>query len=287
MGAGAGLALQCLQCFIRAIQLLCAAVVLGIYSCFLATLYRHNLGISRSLRAVEGISGAAVLHALLGLLLPCCLAGPRLASFAAIALDVCFVAAFVYVAVENRDGASSCWGTVTTVFGPADADAGNPALPSSHTTCRLETTVLIVSIIAIFFSVFSALLELALVRHRRKERRFGPSPANNYTSGYGSQRGRFPLFGRGRKNRQQQQQQQQAAAAAAAVDPNGLPAHTHPDQVRDGYATGRTRVDGAGGDKYEMGANHNAGVITGTTGVEPARYPPANYRYGDGVCDRV
>ena len=42
-------------------------------------------------------------------------------------------------------------------------------------------------------------MEVVLVRHRRKENRFGPSPANNYTSGYGRKGG---FFGRFRRNKE-------------------------------------------------------------------------------------
>ena len=36
--------------------------------------------------------------------------------------------------------------------------------------------------------LISAALEIVLSRARKREKRFGPSPANNYTSGYGKQR---------------------------------------------------------------------------------------------------
>lgn len=293
MGAGAGLALKSVQWFIRGVQFCCAAVILGIYSYFLAALHNHDMTIANSYRAVEGISGAAVLYTIIGLLLLCCLAGHPFTSFIAILLDILFVVGMVYIAVTNRNGASSCRGTVTTVFGTGDADTnvsatgqGFTALPRFRTACRLETAVLAVSIIAAVFFVLSALLELALVRHRRKERRFGPSPANNYTSGYGAQGRRrgFNFFGLGRRRR--------GAQAGAAVDPNGLPAHTHPDQVRDSYATEQTRVGtshgaagGLPGAKHETGYGHTEpGSLE--TGVAPAHYPQANYQYEDGVYNR-
>lgn len=68
-----------------------------------------------------------------------------------------------------------------------------------------------------------------LVRHRRKEARFGPSPANNYTSGYG-RRGKFMGMFK-RKN-----------TAATHEDPNALPTHTTPNQVRQSYNTDATAI---------------------------------------------
>lgn len=80
------------------------------------------------------------------------------------------------------------------------------------------------------FFVFSALTEVLLARQRKKEKRFGPSPANNYTSGYGSKR--RGLFGF-RRNK---------AAGAGDAASDALPMHTHPDQVRNSYNTEATRV---------------------------------------------
>lgn len=312
MGASSSVALKFLQWFIRGIQFSCAALILAIFSYFLATLHNHALHIDDWIRAVEGISGAAVLYTLLGLLLMCCLAGHPFTSFIAIVLDICFAAAFIYVAVANKGGASSCNGYVSTPFGTGDStnnvvDNGNggfTALPSLRQACQLESACLAVSIIAIFFFIFSAILEVALVRHRRKEKRFGPSPANDYTSGYSKRRGLFSF----RRKR---------ADTAVSEDPNALPAHAHPDDVRDSYATEQTRVGTAfgeqaagvtgttttgGNNKYgESGYGntpaptnvpatdpygdtyHHATDTTDSTHVTPAHYPPGNYRYDDGV----
>lgn len=74
-------------------------------------------------------------------------------------------------------------------------------------------------------------MEFVLVRHRRKEKAFGPSPANNYTSGSAGKGGFFSKFGR-KKNHNTVQ------------DPNVLPTHTTPDQMRQSYATDTTAVPG-------------------------------------------
>ncbi|TDZ74199.1 hypothetical protein CTRI78_v001033 [Colletotrichum trifolii] len=278
-------ALKFLQWFIRGVQFGSSALILGIYSYFLATLHNHSLPISNTLRAVEGISGAATLYTLCGLLLLCCLAGHAFTSFFAIVLDVAFVGAFVYVAVANKNGGSSCSGTVSTPFGdgPADGEATNTGsdgwthLPSLRTACKLQTACLAVSIVAIIFFMLSILVEVALVRHNRKERRFGPSPKNNYTSGSGPA-GFFSSFRRKHNNQD------------ALNNDNALPAHTSPDQVRNSYATETTAVaQDAGYPKYEAGYGntnsygygHETGTTTGTT------QPPRNYQYGDGTYDRV
>ena len=154
-----------------------------------------------------------------------------------------------------------------------------------------------------FFFIFSALLEVALARHRLKEKRFGPSPGNNYTSGYAKKRGFLGFFGRGKTN------------TGLSGDTSALPQHTHPDEVRDSYATEQTRVGTATEpapakySKYgDAGYDNNPGYATTTqpnaytpadshqvSGVnagtvdgvptEVAHFPPGNYRYDDGVYD--
>ena len=154
MGAKSGFALKFLQWFIRGVQFCCSALILGVYSYFLAALHNHNLRTTTDIRAVEGISGVAVLYTIAALLLLCCLAGYAFTSFVAIVLDVAFIGAFIYVAVANKHGASSCQGYVDTPFGRGqsdnvvNSDDGFTALPSFRTACRLQTACLAVAIIA-------------------------------------------------------------------------------------------------------------------------------------------
>ncbi|KAI3401053.1 hypothetical protein diail_762 [Diaporthe ilicicola] len=272
MAAGVGLCLKLLQWFNRGVQFCCAGLVLALNSYFLAAMSNHKITIPTNLRAVEGISGVAILYTALGLLLLCCLAGFTLTSFVAIVLDVAFVGAFIYVATVYKDGATSCSGSdVKTVFGSGDANAdisspndGGVPLAKYMTICRMQSAMLAVSIVAIVFFIISALTELALGRHRKKEQRFGPSPANNYTSGYGAgpKRG---LFGLRNKKR---------ADTDGLGDPNALPMHTSPDQVRTSYNTEATRVgETSPYNKYgEAGYNEHGTVTHGNTG-----------RYGDGT----
>lgn len=329
MGARSGTALKFLQWFFRGIQFCCSAIILGIFSYFLATLHNHNLHIPTSVRAVEGISGAAVLYTIIALLLLCCLAGLMFTSLIAVVLDVAFIGAFIYLAVANRHGASSCRGYLDTPFGrgqdssKANGNDGFTKLPSFHTACRLQTACLAVAIIAIVFFIFSILTEIALVRHHRKEKRFGPGPQNDYTSGYGSRSGGF--LGRIFRRR--------GGKKDIHNEDNVLPQHTTPDQLdnRQSYATETTAVPhdapyNPDYNKQEAGYGYpttttghqtahsgnmpaNAGHANTTTGYQTANagYPtansgpydtmyqqhtapalqPTNYRYGDGVYDRA
>ncbi|KAI7777943.1 hypothetical protein LA080_002928 [Diaporthe eres] len=271
MAAGVGLCLKLLQWFNRGVQFCCAGLILALNSYFMAAMSNHKITIPTNLRAVEGISGAAVLYTAVGLLLLCCLAGLTLTSFIAIVLDVAFLGAFIYIATVYKDGASSCSGSdVKTVFGTGDANAdiqspndGGVPLAKYMTICRMQSAILAVAIVAIVFFIISALTELALGRHRKKEQRFGPSPANNYTSGYGSKR--RGLFGL-RRNK--------GTGTDGLGDPNALPMHTSPDQVRTSYNTEATRVgEGSPYNKYgEAGYNEHGTATHANTG-----------RYGDGT----
>lgn len=138
------------------------------------------------------------------------------------------------------------------------------------------------------FFIISALTEFGLGRHRKKEQRFGPSPANNYTSGYG--RGGFGRLFRRKTN---------AGAAGVAGDPNALPMHTTPDQVRQSHQTEETYVNG-GQDTLTSQTypkHGEAGYATHDSGVTAAAANPpyphtanntttaygSQYRYGDGT----
>lgn len=287
MGARSGVGLKAIQWFLRGIEFCCAAIVLGLFSYFLATLHNHSLHIPTYVRAVEGLSGAAVLYTLLGLLLLCCLAGHVLASLIAIVLDICFIGAFIYIAQANRGGAGSCRGVVNTPFGSGQSgstvsDGGHGGfthLPTFFTACRMTTACLAVSIVAVIFFLFSAIMEVILLRHHRKEKRFGPGPQNNYTSGYGRRKGLFGWRGRRR-----------GTGDTTGTNPNALPQHTHPSDVRDSYATETTAV-GAERPSHTYNKPGETGYGAGTDAMQhnaanptaPAQYPAGNYRYEDGV----
>lgn len=163
MGSSSGFAgLKCLQWTFRVIQFCCSVAVLGIYSYFLATLLNHGMTVTTNVKALEGISAIATLYTALGVLLVCCCAGNPAPSFIAMVLDVGFVAAFIYVAVANRSGASTCTGAnLDTVYGTGDAAAspsssgggslpgGIGGLPTFKLACQLEMACLIASCVAV------------------------------------------------------------------------------------------------------------------------------------------
>lgn len=219
---------------IRVLQFLAAAVILGIFSYYLAVLKDHHLHIATWIRAVEGLSGAACLYALLGSLFTLCLAGVTFFGFVAMVLDVCFVGAMVAIAVLTRDGTQTCSGSVHTPLGngPTNSHADGYGkdgfgfgsgetvtyLPNLGLACRLEKTAFAVSIIAAGLFVISFFLQIPMTRSHKREKRFGPSPANGYTSG--STRNRF--WRRGKKTNPD-------------TTGNALPGHPTPGDIEGGY----------------------------------------------------
>lgn len=154
-----GAALKLIQTFLYAVEFFCAGIILGIYSYFLSVLADRDLPIYTWPKAVEGISGAAVLYTIFAVLLTCFLGGKAFFAFLGIVLDVLFTGAFVALAVLTRDGAHSCTGNVDTPLGSGASDSkqgfgssngqGNQATYSASlgTICRLNSACFAVSIL--------------------------------------------------------------------------------------------------------------------------------------------
>ncbi|KAE8151761.1 hypothetical protein BDV25DRAFT_152265 [Aspergillus avenaceus] len=215
MGFG-GVLLRFSNLAIRVLQFLDAAVILGVFSFFLAVLSRHDQNIPQWMKATEGLSGAATLYGLLGILFTCCLGGVAFFAVLAIVLDVCFVGAMIAIAIMTRDGTQKCEGRVDTPLGSGDSNAESASKVKFEFACELQKVTFAVSIIGIFFFLISILFQILYARHHKREKRFGPSPANDYT--YGSRPGL--AFWRRKKNNPD---------AASADDM--LPNHPTPQDV--------------------------------------------------------
>ena len=59
------------------------------------------------------------------------------------------------------------------------------SIPHIHLHCHIRFSLLTPSLCSFFFLI-SILFQVLLARHHKREKRYGPSPANNYT--YGSRR---------------------------------------------------------------------------------------------------
>lgn len=173
---------------LRVLEFACAAIVLGIYSYFLAVLSRHDLVIPTWQKAVEGMSGAGVLYTIFGVILTLCLGGIAVFGYLAVVLDILFAGCFAAIAYYARHGANSCSGIVNTPLGRAPSNQEAPGAGDYGYVCSLNTAVFAVSIVNIFLFLITAGWSILLVKHHKKEKAFGPSPSNNYTSGAGKRK---------------------------------------------------------------------------------------------------
>lgn len=146
MGFG-GVLLRFSSLTLRVLQTLDAVVILGIFSYYLAILSQHHLPIATWLKAVEGLSGAATLYGLLGVIFVCCLGGVAFFAFLGVVLDVCFTGAMIAIAVLTRNGTNSCSGTVNTPVGIGKAGDTSQAQLSFSMACRLEKVTFAVAVI--------------------------------------------------------------------------------------------------------------------------------------------
>lgn len=146
MGFG-GVFLRFCGLAIRVLQFLDAAVILGIFSYYLAVLAQHHLPIDTWVRAVEGLSGAATLYGLLGVIFVCCLGGVAFFAFVAIVLDVCFTGAMIAIAILTRQGTKACTGTVDTPVGTGKASAASKVQLNFGMACKLEKVTFAVAVI--------------------------------------------------------------------------------------------------------------------------------------------
>lgn len=227
-----GALLRISQTVLRAIQLCCAIVACGIFAYFIAVLASRDQTSANYIRAVAGMSGAAIIYTAFAVLLTLCFAGVAFLGYIAIVLDICFAGCFAAIAYYSRGGARSCSGIVNTPIGVGSSNSN-----SLGRACRLQTAVFAVSIVAIFLFLVTAVLQFLLIRHHKKEKRYGPSPSNNYTSGAG----KLPFWKRGRRNKHNTRDAELATTSGGMGRPSG----------ETGY-TDTTMVGGAPDPKYSQ-----------------------------------
>jgi hypothetical protein len=216
-------------------------------------------------------------YTIAAVVLTCCLGGISVFAFTAIVLDICFVGGFIAIAVLTRHGASSCTGIVNTPLGVGNAAAnsdgfGNNGLGtgsgenltysvSPRNACRMNTAVFAVSIIAAFLFLITALFQVFLVRKHKKEKRFGPGPSNNYTSGAPKRN----FWNRKKKTTDRDAEKDVIASTAAGTLTTG-----HATDIRPSHDTAYTgstvaapggaydKVDGANGYGAQQHHGHHA-----------------------------
>ncbi|KAF1836893.1 hypothetical protein BDW02DRAFT_545243 [Decorospora gaudefroyi] len=196
MGFG-GAALKFGSTALYALEFCCAAIILGIYSYFLSVQADRDVNIPVWQQAVVGLAGAVVLYTVFGVLLTCFLGGKKIFALLGVLFNLLCCGAMIAIAVLTRDGASSCSGYVETPLGDGGEDSkqgftagggeNDQVIYSASlgTICSLNTACFAVAIIGALLFLLSALAQVMLMRHHKKEKRYGPGPNNGYTKGSG------------------------------------------------------------------------------------------------------
>lgn len=198
-------------------------------------------------------------------------AGITFFGFIAIVLDIALVGAFIAIAVLTRSATHSCnsnyLNTPLGLTATSSFDGNVVYSVSARTACRLNKAAFACSIIGAFLFFIAAVFQVFLVRSGKKEKRYGPSPANNYTSGSG----RRNFWQKKPKHDQGiARDAEMGTAAGAPAGGLGVPAQ----DIRPSYETGTTvgnaydstKVDGAHAGYYTQpqGTGVNPYGQTGT-----------------------
>lgn len=168
-------------------------------------------------------------------------------------IDILLCGAFIAIAVLTRDGTQSCSGNVETPLGNGPSNTrgsfGNNGFGTGEgenvtysvslgTACLYNKACFAVAIIGAFIFAISALMHIWLGRNHQREKKFGPSPKNNYTAGSGTR-----WFKRRRGPKATHDANAKDAEAQGAL---GVP----PAAVRPSQETGYTGTTAGIGDGY-------------------------------------
>ncbi|KAF2130911.1 hypothetical protein P153DRAFT_288061 [Dothidotthia symphoricarpi CBS 119687] len=180
--------------FLYGLEFCCAALILGVFSYFMAVQADRDVTIPRWQQAVTGMAGVGVLYTLLAIVFVCCLGGKTFFAFIGVLMDLLLCGAFVAIAVLTRRGAHSCSGFVNTPLGNGDSslkggwEGQATYAVSLKTACLLTTACFAVAIAGAVLFFISAILQVLMAKSSKKEKRYGPGPNNNYTSGAGEKK---------------------------------------------------------------------------------------------------
>lgn len=294
MGKVVGGLLRGLATLFYLLDFLLSAAILGIYSYYIATLHRHNLPIGDQWRAVEGLSGAAVLYTIFAVLLTCFLGGIGFFAFLGMCFDAIFCGAMIAIAVLVRHGAHTCHGRVTTTLGTGNVNATAPTGLSYRIACDLDLAVLIIACVAALSFLISFFLQLLINRHRAQDKYKGPNTREEegVVAAEPEKRG---FFGRRAKStREAYRTEPEMAVVDGPTTNGGLVANdaTYVRPSHDSHVTGTTLgqpTDGyVNGNKYENNKyeNHPAvpapqfttttgpNIVSSTTTTRDAYYDP-------------
>lgn len=168
-----------LATILRSAQVLGTLYNTGCCTYFVIQLSKRNILNGRPL-AVEIISAAGLLWSAFILVFTICLLQKSFFQFFTIIGDLLFMGGFIAIAILLRNSFNgNCSNNRTLV---PWLERGGPNLIAN---CRLIKGIFIVSIVLAFLFFLTLLAAFLAHRSTKKDRAFGPSPSNNYTSGRG------------------------------------------------------------------------------------------------------
>ncbi|KAJ6262658.1 hypothetical protein Dda_3470 [Drechslerella dactyloides] len=241
-----------LSTVLRCAQVLGALYNTGCVTYFIVELSKKNQITGKAL-AVEIISAAGLLWASFVLVFSICLLQKSFFQFFTVLGDLLFIGGFVAVTILLKDAWNGkCNNRRQNV--PWLERAGS----NISTNCQLVKGIFIVSIALSVLFFFTLLTSFLAHSHAKKDRAYGPSPANNYTSG------------RGKRSRSRDLETA-AMTGPALAPPNGDNRPSHESKFTD--VTERTNSDG---------------LLTGTTpGVGREYLAPRGYAGVEGTVSPV
>ncbi|KAF3905932.1 hypothetical protein ABW21_db0201000 [Orbilia brochopaga] len=168
-----------LATLLRTAQVLATLYNTGCTTYFIVKLSDRNQITGKAL-AVEIISAAGFLWASFVLVFSICLLQKSFFQYFTVLGDLLFIGGFVAVTILLRDAWNGACNSRRQPV-PWLERAGD----NISTNCQLVKGIFIVSIALSVLFLLSVLTSFLAHRHAKKERAFGPSPSNNYTSGRG------------------------------------------------------------------------------------------------------
>ncbi|KAF3190057.1 hypothetical protein TWF225_002553 [Orbilia oligospora] len=163
----------------RVLQILGTLFNTGCLTYFIVRLANRNLISGRAL-AVEIISGAGLLWSIFAFVFSVCLLQKTFFQSFTVIGDALFMGGFIAVSVLLRDSwDGDC--SSSNLYVPWLQRGGNNLVAN----CRIIKGIFITSIILSVLFFLTMLTAFLAHKSAKKDRAYGPSPANNYTSGRG------------------------------------------------------------------------------------------------------
>lgn len=171
------------------------------------------------------------------MLMTCCLGGRSFFAILGLIGDLLIMGAFIAIAVLDRAGAHARTGNVATPIGNGLASTTGPAGTNLGFAARLNTAVFSCAVAGAGLMLLTFLMNIFQWINHRKEKSYGPSPDNDYTSGRGKKGG---LFSRRAKPEPYIEKDVETAGVIPATGLTNVERHNVRNDMRPSYDTEAT-----------------------------------------------